>query len=86
VKTLVEGNPPLLPSPKLWDFISTDTENLAGQRLKDYEDGIDGLVCAYVGYYYWHWKLARTEIFGDLRTGYIVNPQNIFPVCLVIVK
>jgi predicted RNase H-like nuclease len=75
VAELAGADPPLLPTPTFQSFISTDVENLAGQRLKDYEDAIDSLICAYLAYHYWRWNSARTEIFGDVETGYILNPS-----------
>jgi predicted RNase H-like nuclease len=75
VADLAGVEPPLLSTPMLRTFISTDVQNLAGQRLKNYEDAIDGLICAYLAYYYWRWASGRTEIFGDAGTGYILNPS-----------
>jgi len=71
---LADADPPLLAGPTFQTFISTDLQCLAGQRLKDYEDAIDSLICAYLACYYWRWNSVRTEIFGDVETGYIVNP------------
>ena len=75
---LPNAEPRLLSSPSFHAFICADVQNLGGQRLKDYEDAIDGLICAYLAYYYWRWTCARTEIFGDVKNGYIVNPSS-FP-------
>jgi len=45
-----------------------------GHLLKAVEDQLDGLVCAYVGAYWWYWGLARNELLGDESEGYIVVP------------
>ena len=75
VAEFMDAEPPLLSTSMLRAFISADVRGLPGQRLKDYEDAIDALICAYLGYYYWKWGVARTEVFGDVDTGYIVNPS-----------
>ena len=75
VSHFTTADPPVLSTPALQAFISTGLENLSGRLLKDYEDAIDGLICAYLAYYYWRWRSSRTETFGAVGTGYIVNPS-----------
>ncbi|MFN9920045.1 MAG: DUF429 domain-containing protein [Acidobacteriota bacterium] len=43
--------------------------------LKSCEDQLDALLCAYIAAHFWFWGLARTNILGDARTGFIVNPS-----------
>lgn len=45
-----------------------------GRALKDYEDRLDAILCAYVAAYYWTWGTERCAIFGTLKGGYIVTP------------
>lgn len=45
-----------------------------GRALKDYEDRLDAILCAYVAAYYWTWGTARCAVFGNLEGGYIVTP------------
>ncbi len=46
-----------------------------GAAFKDLEDQLDGLVCAYIGAYWWYWGLERNQVLGDRQTGYIVVPS-----------
>lgn len=59
----------------LSSFLARDLNSLRGQHLKNYEDAIDAIVCAYLAYYYWVWREERTELFGDIEAGYILNPR-----------
>ena len=43
-------------------------------RMKDYEDRLDGLVCAYVAHYLWRWGMARARVFGSADLGSITTP------------
>lgn len=45
-----------------------------GRALKDYEDRLDAILCAYIAAYYWTWGTERCAIFGTLEGGYIVTP------------
>lgn len=47
---------------------------LSGSNLKDIEDRLDALICAYVGAHWWYWGLERNLVLGDRTTGYIVIP------------
>ena len=54
------------------------TEGLAtrtGRELKTYENSLDAVFCAYVAYYFWYWGWERSEVFGELSSGYILNPS-----------
>ncbi len=70
---LAQADPPLRLPP---DLLTRDTRLLRGETLKHYEDLLDSIICAYIALYYWWWGPARTHIFGDLTTGYIVAPLN----------
>ncbi|WP_394650263.1 DUF429 domain-containing protein [uncultured Deinococcus sp.] len=49
-------------------------DGLRGRGLKNLEDQVDAVVCAYVALYAWTWGAARTEVFGSLEEGYILTP------------
>ncbi len=50
-----------------------------GQAMKEVEDLLDSLICAYVGAYWWYWGEEKSLVLGDRETGYIVVPQRITP-------
>ena len=53
---------------------------LGGTLTKDREDRLDAFVCALIAH--WHWKHAgrRSEVIGDLLTGFILLPAALSPV------
>ncbi|MGQ9866368.1 MAG: DUF429 domain-containing protein, partial [Pseudanabaenaceae cyanobacterium] len=42
--------------------------------LKDLEDRLDSLLCAYIGAHWWYWGPTRNRVLGDRTHGYIVIP------------
>jgi predicted RNase H-like nuclease len=52
-----------------------------GAALKDLEDQLDSLICAYVAAHWWYWGAERNWVLGDQVaaaakvTGYIVVPK-----------
>jgi predicted RNase H-like nuclease len=73
--TLGKTEPPLLRSGVLQEVLSTDLNELVGQSLKNHEDRLDAMFCAYLAYYFWYWGWERNEIFGNTTSGYILNPK-----------
>ena len=51
-----------------------DAAVLRGRRLKDYEDQVDALMCAYIALYAFRWGAARCRVFGTMEAGYIFTP------------
>ena len=49
-------------------------ELLAAPWTKPAEDQLDAFLCALVGYHHWKHDGARSEVLGDLKTGFIVVP------------
>ncbi len=47
-----------------------------GSALKNVEDKLDSLICAYVAAYWWYWGLEKNIVLGDRETGYIVIPSR----------
>ncbi len=73
---LLRAEPRLLSTPYLQKFLRRDVSHVSGRILKEFEDSADALVCAYMAFYYWAWAPNRTHVFGDIETGYIVNPDQ----------
>jgi len=69
--SLREFDPPLRGQAML---TGQDVAALRGRRLKDYEDRVDALMCAYIGLYAFRWGMARCRAFGTLEGGYIFTP------------
>lgn len=47
-----------------------------GSALKNVEDKLDSLICAYIAAYWWYWGLEKNMVLGDYETGYIVIPNR----------
>lgn len=47
---------------------------LGGKALKQVEDQLDSLTCAYAAAHYWWWGRSRNWVLGDETTGFIVVP------------
>ena len=75
-KNLLRQTPPLLPSRALEKLLDEQPKDLRGRQLKGLEDRIDAVMCAYMSYYFWYWREDRCEVFGDLKTGYIIGPRS----------
>lgn len=73
LKKLSSENPSLMLSK---DIVEKNVEGLKGKKLKEYEDVLDAVFCAYVAYYYWV-NTQRCEVIGNINDGYIVT--LIFP-------
>ena len=54
-------------------IISQDVTKLKAQKLKDYEDQLDAIFCAYLSYYTWLHP-ERCKVLGDMKEGYILTP------------
>jgi predicted RNase H-like nuclease len=72
ILTVLPTLQPALVSPSLPNDIP-----YTGAGLKDIEDQLDSLICAYVAAYWWFWGEQRNLVLGDISTGYIVIPQRI---------
>jgi predicted RNase H-like nuclease len=56
------------------ELLDRDPAVLIKARLKDYEDLLDALMCAYIAHYLWRWGMDRARVFGDFEGGYITTP------------
>ena len=50
-----------------------DVKKLRGQKLKDYEDMLDAVFCAYIAYYFWA-NPEKCAVLGNMKKGYILTP------------
>jgi len=73
---LGNADPPLLVNTGLQNALFVDLTLLKGGMLKQYEDRLDAIFCAYLAFYYWTWGAERNEMIGDMDTGYIINPTQ----------
>lgn len=71
IKSLESATPALSGTGKLLD---QDVHLLGPTALKQYEDQLDGVMCAYIGHYLWRWGMARARVFGNMAQGYITTP------------
>ena len=56
------------------NHLEKTVKGLKGKSLKEYEDFLDSIVCAYVGYYSWFWGKKKCAVLGDMQGGYILTP------------
>lgn len=71
LRTLSTADPALHNTAALLDH---DLQFPSKVRLKDYEDLLDGVLCAYIGQYLWRWGMARARVYGSMAEGYITTP------------
>lgn len=71
LRGLALADPPLRGHEAL---LEQDVTALAGRRLKQYEDRVDALMCAYIALYGLRWGAARCRAFGSLDDGAIFTP------------
>ena len=61
--------------------IGIDVAEFKGAQYKQFDDLLDGIFCAYLAYYFWHWGSDRTWVIGDLETGSVTVPKCHLPNC-----
>ncbi len=57
-----------------WPETPALTAVLAAPWTKPAEDRLDAFVCALIGYHHWRHAGRRSEVLGDLETGFILLP------------
>lgn len=72
---LSELRPSLKINVALKCFLDHPLEDLGGAALKQYEDKLDAIFCAYLAAYFWLWSYERNEMIGTPEMGYIINPR-----------
>ncbi len=69
--SLQEADPSLQGQDQL---VQQPIHHLKGRQLKDYEDQMDAVICAYIVLYGFRWGSQRCRTFGNLTDGYIFTP------------
>jgi len=54
-------------------ILEKNVKTLKAGNLKDYEDILDSIFCAYLSYYCWH-SPDRCAVLGSMKEGYILTP------------
>jgi len=70
LKSLENKKPPLVLPEKI---INTNVRKLKGRKLKNYEDQLDAIFCAYIAYYAWV-NPDKCKVLGNMKKGYILTP------------
>jgi predicted RNase H-like nuclease len=55
--------------------ISADVADYSGIGYKTLDDLLDGIFCAYLAYYFWHWGEEECWVVGDTESGYVTLPR-----------
>jgi predicted RNase H-like nuclease len=61
--------------------ITAEVEDYTGTRYKTLDDLLDGIFCAYLAYYFWHWGEEECWVVGDMESGYVTLPRCQIPNC-----
>lgn len=56
------------------ELLQVKVGSLKSRRLKNYEDQVDALMCAYIALYGFRWGSERCRSFGTLQEGHIFTP------------
>ena len=57
--------------------LNQETRNLLREKWsKPVEDRTDALFCALIGMWHWMYRGKRSEVIGDLKTGFILLPEE----------
>lgn len=48
-------------------------------NIKEVEDQLDAVLCAYIAAHWWYWGPAQNTLFGDRETGFIIVPNLKLP-------
>ena len=55
--------------------IGIDITGYRGAVYKQFDDLLDGILCAYLAYYYWCWGEEGSWVVGEMATGYVTLPR-----------
>jgi predicted RNase H-like nuclease len=73
---LPKAEPLVTVNDRFSSLVNEEITLLKGKSLKEHEDTLDALLCAYLAFFYWFWGDSKNEGFGDLETGIIINPKS----------
>ncbi len=71
--TLEGGEPPMR---GLAAWLHTSRASLRGRALKELEDGLDAITCAYVALWLWHYGPEGATVYGYPHADHIVVPNR----------
>ena len=71
LRELNRAHPPLKETKKL---MKTNVRLLRGKALKEHEDILDAISCAYIVKFLWHRGPRSARVYGDVVTGHIIVP------------
>ncbi len=66
--------PPITFSPEVKKSLGVDIEDYQGTQYKALDDLLDGVFCAYLGYYFWYQGDEHCWVVGNMETGYVTLP------------
>ena len=75
LRLLSRLDPPVKLGEEAERLFRIDPRSLQGSAHKEHEDRLDAMICALVGLHHWWHGGRRSQILGDLKTGYIVLPR-----------
>lgn len=55
------------------NIFTKNIKKLKGKSLKNYEDKLDAIFCAYIAYYCWE-NPKKCKVLGNMKKGYILTP------------
>lgn len=76
VSALRVFDPLLRPGDEVESLFFESIPRLRGKALKHYEDLLDAYFCSYLALHYWRFGRARSEMIGDVDSGYIIVPYR----------
>ncbi len=71
LRSLECREPALKFSDEVRSQIGIDITGYRGAVYKQFDDLLDGILCAYLAYYYWCWGEEGSWVVGDMATGYV---------------
>lgn len=83
LRSLQTKGPALKFSPEINKALTIDVSEFVGVRYKILDDLVDGIFCAYLAYYFWHWGNERRWIIGNMNDGYVALPRCVLPNCQI---
>jgi predicted RNase H-like nuclease len=75
LRSLEYAEPALKLSDDVRKQIGIDITDYRGAGYKQFDDLLDGILCAYLAYYYWHWGEEGSWVVGNISTGYVTLPR-----------
>jgi predicted RNase H-like nuclease len=69
---LADADPPLQGAEAL---LLLSAYGLRGKKLKELEDQLDAVTCAYIAFYLWRHGPAGAWVYGTVEDGHIIVPR-----------